>query len=737
FLNPGRKDPPDIDVDFCWDERDDILKYVFDTYGEAQAAMIANHVTLRLRAAVREVAKVWGLSAAEIGVVTSRLTRYGGPDDPEEAVRSDPLFRGLHLSPPWPEILKWAKKISGCPRNLSVHCGGVVIAPDGIDRHVPVQRSAKGVMVVQWEKDQAEEAGLVKIDLLGNRSLSVIRDALRAVQRNHGLDIRYDTFSPLEDPATLDLMRDGKTMGVFYVESPAMRQLQQKTRHGDFEHLVIHSSMIRPAANEYIREYVRRLRGGAYAALHPILDEVLVETYGIMCYQEDVAKVAMRMAGFSTVDADGLRKVLARKWPGKRMEDYREQFFGGARSRGIGEEVAAKVWDMILSFSGYSFCKPHSASYAMVSFQSCYLKAHYPAEFIAAVISNQGGYYSPFAYVSEARRMGLRVLLPDVNVSEKEYTGLTHRGPEAMQTGWKGAGLQRLPGESVARRESESGMERPQEARCGATDNRNAPPSGYRGDLRVGFMQVKGLKEAGIAALLEERRRGGPFRSLENFLARVDADPSDVRLLIRSGCFDSIASDHSRPAMMWRLLAHAEGRATKSRRQMSLFEPERGSLPSPPEVDEEKILRDEADTLDFLVSRHPLTLYRRELAKIRHVPAAELARHVGERVTTVGWLITGKLVETRKGEPMEFLSFEDTTDIYETTFFPRAYDRFCRILTTTKPFVLAGKVEEDYSAITLTVENARWLETHRHPSGRTADRRTGFQEGGYEVADRF
>jgi error-prone DNA polymerase len=243
-----------------------------------------------------------------------------------------------------------------------------------------------------------------------------------------------------------------------------------------------------------------------------------------------------------------------------------------------------------------------------------------------------------------------------------------------------------------------------------------------RGFLRVGLMQVKGLKDAGIAALLEERRRGGPFHSLENFLARVDADPSDVRLLIRSGCFDSIASGRSRPAMMWRLLAHAEGRATKSRRQLSLFEPERENLPSPPEVDEEKILRDEADTLDFLVSRHPLTLYRKELARIRHVPAAELARHVGKRVTTVGWLITGKLVETRKGEPMEFLSFEDTTDIYETTFFPRAYDRFCRILTTTKPFVLAGKVEEDYSAITLTVESARWLESRRGSPENSRDR---------------
>ncbi|HEU5180264.1 MAG TPA: DNA polymerase III subunit alpha [Candidatus Polarisedimenticolia bacterium] len=680
FLNPGRKDPPDIDVDFCWDERDDILKYVFDTYGEDQAAMIANHVTLRLRAAVREVAKVWGLPAAEIGVVTSRLTRYGGPDDPEEAVRDDPLFRGLRLEPPWPEILRWAKRICGCPRNLSVHCGGVVIAPGGVDRHVPVERAAKGVPVVQWEKDQAEEAGLVKIDLLGNRSLAVIRDALRAVKTNHGIDIRQDNFDPLLDPATLELMRDGKTMGVFYVESPAMRQLQQKTRRGDFAHLVIHSSMIRPAANDYIREYVRRLRGGAYTALHPILDEVLVETYGIMCYQEDVAKVAMRMAGFSTVDADGLRKVLARKWPGRHMEDYREQFFEGALARGVGEETAAKVWDMILSFSGYSFCKPHSASYAMVSFQSCYLKAHYPAEFMAGVISNQGGYYSTFAYISEARRMGLRVLLPDVNASEKAYTGFSR---DLWEEGTK---------------------------EC---ESQAAAAKASHGWLRVGLMQVKGLKEAGIVALLEARRKGGPFRSLESFLERVDIDPSDVRRLILSGCFDSIARGSSRPAMMWRLLAHAERSAPKGRRQMALFEPERIDLPEPPEAGEEKILRDEIETLDFLVSRHPLTLYRRELARIRHVPADQLHRHAGRRVTTIGWLITGKLVETKKGEPMEFLSFEDTTDIYETTFFPRAYERFCRMLTTTKPFVLAGKVEEDYSAITLTVEEARWLESTR------------------------
>ncbi|MEK7798581.1 MAG: DNA polymerase III subunit alpha, partial [Acidobacteriota bacterium] len=397
FLNRGRVDPPDIDVDFCWDERDEMLDWVFKTLGEERTAMIANHVTFRARAAVREVAKVHGLPDAEIARVATGLSRYWGAETALEATARSPLFRGEEFNPkrggmlarpPWPEILQAAARLDGFPRHLSVHCGGVVIAPDGVSSHVPVERAAKGVRIIQWEKDQAEEAGLVKIDLLGNRSLSVIRDACAAVRAGGGPDLPYGAFDPLDDPRTQERLRDGDTMGVFYVESPAMRQLQQKTRRGDFEHLVIHSSIIRPAANDYIREYVRRLRGGAWTSLHPILDEVLHETYGIMCYQEDVARTAIRMAGFTDAEADGLRKVLSKKWAGKKVEDYRQQFSRGALARGIAPIVVQEVWRMILSFSGYSFCKPHSASYALVSFKSCYLKAHHPAEFMAAVVAN-------------------------------------------------------------------------------------------------------------------------------------------------------------------------------------------------------------------------------------------------------------------------------------------------------------------------------------------------------------
>jgi error-prone DNA polymerase len=675
FLNPARKDPPDIDVDFCWDERDAVLQHVLVAYGEERTAMIANHVTLRCRAAVREVAKVFGLPDADIARVSRRLAQTWGGNS-AEIVRTHPLFRGTRLEEPWPRILAEAAALEGTPRHLSVHCGGVVIVPDRIERHVPVERAAKGVRIIQWEKDQAEEAGLVKIDLLGNRSLSVVRDCIAAVNAGAaappgppapetpagpcpvnagegagaGAALAFERLNPLRDPAACELMRRGDTMGVFYVESPAMRLLQQKTGRGDFEHLVIHSSIIRPAANEYIREYVRRLRGGAWKSLHPILDETLQETHGIMVYQEDVARVAMRMGGFDAGEADGLRKVLAKKWAGRRVEDYRQRFCAGARARGVADDVVQQVWRMILSFSGYSFCKPHSASYALLSYKSAFFKAHHPAQFMASVISNQGGYYSTFAYVSEARRMGLRVLPPDINASERAWTG-------------------------------------------------------HAGEVRCGLMQVQGLRREALERLLAERGRGGAFRSFADFLRRAAPDPADAARLVRAGCFDALGAcpgnDFSRPDLLWQLRAWQARRAPAG-----LFEPDLPPLPRGRPYDDARALRDEVEALGFLLSRHPLALYGGDIARLRPVAGRDLGRHVGREVTVIGWLVTGKIVETRAGEPMEFLSFEDTTAIYETTFFPDAYARFCTFLTRSRPFVLRGRVEADFGAVTLTVREA-------------------------------
>jgi error-prone DNA polymerase len=684
FLNRGRVDPPDIDVDFCWDERDDVIDWVFQAFGEEKVAMIANHVTFRARAAVREVAKVHGLPDGEIKRVTDRLARDWSHDTAIDAAAHHPLFKGDDMLAakggllgrhPWPAILAAAAALDGAPRHLSVHCGGVVIAADGVDAHVPVERAAKGVRVIQWEKDQTEDAGLVKIDLLGNRSLSVIRDATAALHAAGGPEIPYEEFDPIDDARTQALLRDGDTMGVFYVESPAMRQLQQKTRRGDFEHLVIHSSIIRPAANDYIREYVRRLRGGAYTALHPILAEVLKDTYGIMCYQEDVARVAIRMAGFSDAEADGLRKVLSKKWAGRQVEDFRRRFAAGALQRGIDAQVVEDVWRMILSFSGYSFCKPHSASYALVSFKSAWLKTHWPAEFMAAVLANEGGYYAPFAYVSECRRMGIAVRPPDINASGRSWTG-------------RSAG---------------------------------APGDGGRGWVRVGLIQVRGIATTLVDAIVAERDRRGPFASLDDFLKRVAPDPAEVRRLVRAGALDTLDPHAARPRLHWRLRAwEARGAARRRGSTPDLFAPEPTPLPDlaplggAAAMDAKRLLRDEEEALGFLVSRHPLTLFRDDLLTLKRAGTAlvrgeDIGRHAGKDVAMVGWLVTSKLVTTKDDEPMEFVSFEDTTAIYETVFFPRAYERFCRMLTTARPYLLRGRVEEEFGTASVRVEAVEFL----------------------------
>jgi error-prone DNA polymerase len=426
FLNLDREDPPDIDVDFAWDERDAVIEDVFRQYGEAHCARVCNHVFYRFPSALRDTARVFGIPEGEITSFERELRRGWGskrskgfPGEEKFAPPSariasrlasgvaagvipslegvvPPLEREAEQSypSPWPEILKLAKRITGLPRHLSVHSGGVVITPEPIDRYAPVETAEKGVPILTWEKDGVEAAGLVKIDLLGNRSLAVIRDALENLKQN-GIPIGEGFRDPTADPDTQALIARGDTIGVFYVESPAMRQLQAKTGKGDFEHLVIHSSIIRPAANRFINLYVRRLKGEPYQLLHPDLDRILGETYGILCYQEDVSKTAVVLAGFSNADADGLRKILSKKNKEARLARYKEQFYEGASRRGVPRDTIDAVWEMILSFEGYSFCKAHSASYAMVSFQSAYLKAHHPAEFMAAVSVQSGGVLYP------------------------------------------------------------------------------------------------------------------------------------------------------------------------------------------------------------------------------------------------------------------------------------------------------------------------------------------------------
>jgi DNA polymerase-3 subunit alpha/error-prone DNA polymerase len=659
FLNPGRKDPPDIDIDFAWDERDGILEALVKAYGPDRVARVANHNCFRDRSALRETARAFGMPDQEISAF-------------ERSLRIDQEGALAQADPAWRRILDLATRIVDFPRHLGAHSGGIVIVPEDIARYAPIEETGTGIRVLAWDKEGAEQAGLVKIDLLGNRSLAVVRDAADSI-RAQGIALDAALGNPLDDPATIALLSRGDSMGVFYVESPAMRLLQKKTGRGDFGHLVIHSSIIRPAANAYINEYIDRLKGKPWKPLHPLLEGLFDETYGILCYQEDVSKAAMALAGFSSTQADGLRKILAKKDADARLQEHWPAFSRGAAARGVDPETTQAVWDMMKSFSGYSFVKAHSASYAMLSFQSAYLRAHYPAAFMAAVMSNHGGFYSPLAYASEARRMGLRLLSPDVNESQ-----------------WRCQGQGRT--------------------------------------IRFGFCMVSSLSAAVAHVLLEERRARGPFSSVDQFARRVNFERSDAEALVGCGAFDSLlvppGAGMRAQALMTLLsvCAFKEDRARFAGCQGAELFPEEGfsaagalcragtACDSPPRrlepPSQRKRRQAEFKYLGTTLDCHPLELWPRLFGQDR-LRALDLDRHIGRRVRLLSWPITAKPVLTASDEPMEFVSFEDETAIYEAVLFPEAYRKFRHLLFEEGPLWVEGLVERDRGATTLTIESIK------------------------------
>jgi DNA-directed DNA polymerase III PolC len=690
FLNPERKDPPDIDLDFPWDERDQVLAYVFQRYPRPRAAMVANHNCFRLRGALREVAKVHGRPPGEIREVTRRIPWYSDDDSTlAEMVHTHPNFRSLELPGIWADLARMAEPLVGIPRHLSIHPGGVVIVPTALTDYVPIEPAVKTldrhpeltVPVIQFEKDGAEDAGLVKIDLLGNRSLAVIRDGIQAVHHHTGRLIDYTSSDAGDDPPTRELFRTGRTMGVFYTESPASRQLCQKSRAETFDLLVLNTSIIRPASNRYIRVYLERLHGLPYEPLDPSLRDTLSETFGVMVYQEDVVNVCAVFAGMPLAAGDGLRKALSQKRPGKRLAAYAGEFFAGAESLGRDPETAKKVWEMVLSFAGYSFCKGHSCSYIQVAQHSCYLRANHPAEFFAAVLANGGGFYHPFAYVAEAMRNGLRMLPPDVNASDFRCIG---------KEDW----------------------------------------------IRVGLQFIKGLSVEGVERIAggqADRRTDGqkkPYTSVSDLRERANLSHDDLRILIKAGALDSIAEGKTRPMLLWEIdeaelrRVNTSGRNLELASSSSACPPVRLSapdnLPVLKEYSAERRRQEEYEALGFTTDSHPMDLYAGSLHRLRLVPSTELERYVGQSVMAAGMLTTSKPVHTAREEPMEFATFDDGAGLIETVLFPDVYRERGHVLFDQGPFVFRGKVEMEFGAVTVTITHLdrleRMLNATKHPA---------------------
>jgi DNA polymerase-3 subunit alpha len=666
FLNEQRGDCPDIDLDLCGARRDEILDYVYRRWGAAHVAMIGSFITMHARLAVREVAKAFGVPPGEVNHFTRRL-----PHRPMreilEAIRVLPQCRALPAGEePWRTILSVALRLDEVPRHMGIHPCGTVIAPGPLTDLVPLEMATKGIVVTQYDMNAVEALGLIKMDLLGQRGLTTISLALANIERSRGRKIDFDAI-PERDSATRAMLSAGRTMGVFQIESPGMRSLLRLMRARTMEELSVALALIRPGASEYGAKetFLRRLRRQEPVRYpHPSLEPVLKETLGVCVYQEQVMQIAQAIGSLSLAEADLVRRASAKFADQRERDRLRAKFLKAAGRMGLAGEQLERTWQMVEKFAGFGFCKAHAATYADLAYRIAFLKAHYPAEFLAAMCSSGAGFYHVSAYVEEAKRWGIPVLLPSVNRSLAEYSV----EPLVVGDGASGAAGKRA--------------------------------------MRIGLLQVKGLGAETVSALLASREREGNYRSLDDFLRRVPANRDELHSLIKCGAFDEVSGDENapgepaartRPMLLWQLNLLLAARANTRPAAALLFPEARRpaaesvSIPSLADYNREQRLAYEQEILEVAVSGHPLD----RIPRNGETWSSDLARCIGRRVELLGWLITFRAVGTKNYRNMMFLTLEDQRGLFEAVLFPDVYERYGGLVFETRTFRVTGRVEAE------------------------------------------
>ncbi|MDP4199271.1 MAG: DNA polymerase III subunit alpha [Bacteroidota bacterium] len=664
FLNPERSMPPDFDIDFSWKDRYEVIHYMIDTFGQnrsigqSRAAMLCTVQCYRDRGAVRETGKAFGFTEAEINEQMTHIrTIYV---EGKVASRSSALNEGNRPA----DIKQWmqcAARIESFPRNLSVHAGGLLIADRAMTHYTPVQMAPIGVPITQQDMYSADDWKLIKLDILATRGLGTYWDTMRLVEGRTG------TRPPVEnenvafaDEQTKELIRTGKTRGCFYIESPAMIGLLRKLRTDTFENLTAASSVIRPgvAQSGMMQEFIARHRDPARRnRADPILARLMPETYGVMVYQEDVLTVAHDVAGLSYGEADLMRRAMSGKTRShERMTDLKDRFLDGCKSKGVHDAIAQEIWRQIISFSGYSFCKAHSASYAVLSFQEAWLKVYHPAEFLCSVLNNQGGFYRHQEYLNEARLLGITVKLPDVNLSHYEHT---------------------------------------------VDDERS---------IRLGFVAFSDLSSASRERLLAARA-GAPFTSIEDFAIRSGVTMEDGALLVTLGACDSFGTRRVEMLVRFRAAMLGTSHLHKLSGQPGLgFADDLShiSLQHLSDYDPLYQFRLERNTFGYSVTNHPCDFLKQYAEGT--VRASDLARHIGKRVTVVGAKAATKAVRTKRGELMLMLNLSDKSGMMDVVVWPEQYRQYYTQLSTAEAVRIAGKVAESYNVATLEAHAIEKLE---------------------------
>ena len=630
FINPKRSSPPDFDIDYSWKERDEVIDYIFKRYGYGHTALLGTINTFRGKSIVRELGKVHGLPKEEIDLII---------DDPSSGNNRNAITE---------TIFSTGLRIADFPNMRSIHAGGILISEEPITCYTALDMPPKGFPTTQWDMYTAEEIGFEKLDILSQRGIGHIRESAEIILRNRGLDVDVHAIQKFKnDEKVKSYLRNGETKGCFYVESPAMRGLLKKLKCDTYTALVAASSVIRPgvARSGMMKQYIYRFHNpDKFEYIHPVMKEQLAETYGVMVYQEDVLKVCHHFAGLDLADADTLRRAMSGKYRSKQeMQRIVDRFFANCRSKGYSEEITKEVWRQIESFAGYSFSKAHSASYAVESFQSLYLKAHFPLEFMVAVINNFGGFYRTWVYVHEARRYGARIELPCVNKSNYKTTI-------------------------------------------------------YGTDIYIGFIHIMNL-EFNLAQSIEAiRNEGGPFADLSDFVARTAPGLEQLILLIKAGALRFTGKKKS--VLLWE--AHMMINKSKSEGTRSLFSPpvRNFSLPDLVQNSIEDIY-DEIELFGFPVTVSWFDML--ETSFRGEIMAGDMMEYVGRKVRMVGHLVTVKHIKTVKNDWMNFGCFIDAGgSFFDTVHFSDSLNKWP--FRGSGTYLMLGKIVEEFGFPSLEVE---------------------------------
>jgi DNA polymerase-3 subunit alpha len=674
FLNPARATPPDIDTDLCSRRREEVIRYVYARFGQERVATVCTINRFRSRSALREVAKAYALPAKEVSALAESLPhRWYGP--PNRRGDHEPPYADLakrFSSPVHQDIFRDAAALIGLPHHLSVHPGGVVIAPGVLTDLAPTQMASKGVLITQFDLESIERLGLVKIDLLGIRGLTVLGDVAEAIanidlqpqvvadsslptakstpvphrsilpgKQSAGLDVLERI--PEDDPATSETIQQARTIGCFQIESPGMRATLKEIRARGVEDILVALALYRPGPligglkDAFVQRHIAvRSESGRNGDLtlpyeiHPALTPLLADTHGVILYQEQVLRIAHELAGLSLADADLLRRAMSHFDPGKQMQTLKEKFIAGVFTRsGVPELAAERIWDLMIAFAGYGFPKAHAASYAQVSWRSAWCKTHYPALFMAAVLANWGGYYPQRVYLTETRRMGLALRPPHVDHAGSQFS------------------LKYLSGQPV---------------------------------LFMGLDQVRDLTRRTQGAIQREQ----PFRSMDDFLARVDPRPVEAENLVKISALEGFGTI---PALL-RQLERGGWRGG----QLSLFliDPaasEDWSLP-------EKVAAQE-EILGTGVIAHPLELAEKQIAAAGALTTVEAAARLGQRVRVAGMRQIWRRSVTARGDFIYFMALEDLEGILNVVIFADVYRSSRAAFSTPGPYIVEGMVELD------------------------------------------